>query len=52
MELLQKLTSSLESSVAESKRTAHEALTLADLRAELRTLAGTIRECARGRGGG
>lgn len=44
VELLQKLTVSLESSVAESKRAAQDSLSLADLRAELRTLAGTIRE--------
>uniref|UniRef100_A0A1D2AAM9 Peroxisomal membrane protein PEX14 n=1 Tax=Auxenochlorella protothecoides TaxID=3075 RepID=A0A1D2AAM9_AUXPR len=44
VELLQKLTVSLEASVAESKRAAQDSLSLADLRAELRTLAGTIRE--------
>ncbi|KFM23043.1 Peroxisomal membrane protein PEX14 [Auxenochlorella protothecoides] len=44
VELLQKLTVSLEASVAESKRAAQDSLSLADLRAELRTLAGTIRD--------
>jgi hypothetical protein len=44
VELLQKLTSSLEASAAESQEAAKDALTLPELRAELRSMVATLKE--------
>lgn len=51
VELLQKLTTRLEVQAEESKRAGKEALTLPDLRAELRSMVSALKECAAGGNG-